>query len=136
MLLDSPAIISILLREPGWQQIQSRIELSPLVAVSAATLLETHMVLTNRIGKDALPIIEAFVQRVDAQIIPFAGSHWRLAAEAFVRFGKGRHKAAFNFADCIVYATAVQTDLPLLYKGNDFSQTDLPLSLPLSKDSA
>ena len=99
MLLDSSAIISILLREPAWQQIQSRIELSTLVAVSAATLLETHMVLTNRIGKS-------------------------------------RHKAAFNFADCIVYATAVQTELPLLYKGKDFSQTDLPLSLPLSKDSA
>ena len=128
MLLDSSAIIAVLLKQPGWQQIQSRIELSKLVVVSAATLLETHMVLTNRIGKDALPLVDAFVQRVEAQMIPFTEAHWHLAAGAFIRFGKGRHKAALNFGDCIVYATAKQTELPLLFKGGDFTQTDLPLS--------
>lgn len=70
MVLDSSAIIAVLLQQPGWQQIQSRIELSKLVAVSDGKLLETHMVLTNHIGKDAFPLVEAFIQRAEAKINP------------------------------------------------------------------
>ena len=95
---------------------------------SAATLLETRIVLTNRIAKDPLLIIEALVQKGEVHIIPFAESRWQISAEAFVRFGKSRHKAALNFGDCIACATAIQTELPLPFKGNDFSQTDLPPS--------
>lgn len=126
ILLDSSAILALLLREPGWDRLASVLdgaEASP--AVSAASLLETHLVLTNRTGKDAMPLLEAFLRQIDAQIVPFSESHWRLAAAAFLRYGKGRHKASLNFGDCIVYATAKQTGLPLLFLGDDFARTDV-----------
>lgn len=125
MLLDSSVIVALLTRESGWEQIASTIENSDSIFVSSATLLETYIVLTSRSGKDATALIEVFVAQIGAEIIPFSQSLWPIAAAAFFRFGKGRHKAALNFGDCIVYATARQAGLPLLFRGNDFSRTDL-----------
>lgn len=126
MLLDSSALIAIMLQEPGWESLRDRIDEADVIAINAATLLETHMVLTNRTGKNALPLLEALLQETGAYVIPFTEAHWRLAAEAFLRFGKGRHRAALNFGDCIAYATAQQAQMPLLYKGSDFDRTDVP----------
>lgn len=127
MLLDSSAILAIVLQEPGWEALRDRIDhATGTVAVSAITLLETHIVLTNRLhGRDALPLIEALLAEIGVEVVPFTAGHWRLAAEAFLRYGKGRHPASLNFGDCAVYGTARGTDLPVLYKGDDFSKTDL-----------
>lgn len=125
MLLDTSAIVAVLLREPLSETLREQIDAARMVAVSSVTMLEAQIVLTNRMGRDALPTLEAFVSEVGAQIVPFTEVHWRLAAEAFIRFGKGRHPAALNFGDCIVYATARQTQLPLLFCGSDFARTDL-----------
>ena len=125
MVLDSSALIAVFLKEPGWEAVKDAMEAAELLTISAATLLETHMVLTSRTGKDALPLLEAFLRETNSQILPFAESHWRLAAQAFLRYGKGRHRAALNFGDCLAYATAKQTQMPLLYKGDDFDLTDL-----------
>ena len=81
--------------------------------------------LTNRIGRDALPLLEAFVGETGTEVIPFTESHWRLAAEGFLRYGKGRHAAVLNFGDCVAYAVARQTQMPLLFKGEDFPLTDV-----------
>ena len=97
MLLDSSAIVAVILQEPGWESIRDRIALAATIAVSAATLLESQLVLTNRTGKDALPLLDAFTREIGADVIPFTESHWRLAAEGYLRYGKGRHPAAFEF---------------------------------------
>jgi ribonuclease VapC len=125
MLLDSSAIVAVILKEPGWQALQERIDSADQIAIGAATLLEAHMVLTNRTGKDALPVLDAFTREIGAQVVPFTESHWRLAAEAYLRYGKGRHKAALNFGDCVAYATARAIQTPLLFRGGDFELTDV-----------
>jgi ribonuclease VapC len=125
MLLDSSAIVAVILKEPGWQTLQERIDAADKIAVGAATLLEAQLVLTNRTGKDALPILDAFTREIGAQVVPFTESHWRLAAEGYLRYGKGRHPAALNFGDCMVYATARVTQMPLLFMGGDFELTDV-----------
>jgi len=125
LLLDSSAVIGVILREPGWEILRDRMETADGTAISAATLLETHLVLTSRTGRDALPLLDAFTLELGVQVIPFTESHWRLAAEAFLRYGKGKHPAALNFGDCIVYATARSTQMPLLLKSRDFELTDV-----------
>ena len=59
-------------------------------------------------------------------VIPFTEDHWRVAVEAYTRFGKGRHAAALNFGDCLTYAVARLAERPLLFVGGDFAKTDLP----------
>jgi ribonuclease VapC len=122
--LDSSALIALFLQEPGWEALQHRVDEAETIAISAATLLETQMVLTNRTGRDALPLLEAFILETGVEVIPFTQFHWRMAAQAFLRYGKGRHRAALNFGDCIAYATAKEAQMPLLYKGEDFERTD------------
>jgi len=109
-----------MLKEPGWQLIRDRIDEAESTVVSAPTMLEAHIVLTNRTGKDALPLLDAFLNAIGGQVIPFTEAQWRLAAEGYLRYGKSRHSAALNFGDCIVYGTARATQLPLFFKGDDF----------------
>src|SRR5437868_4507584 len=106
MLLDSSAVVAVMLKEAGWEILRDRSDEVDSIAISAATLLETHMVLTNRTRSDALPLLDAFTREVGVQVIPFTESHWRAAAAGFLRYGKGRHPAGLNFGDCIAYATA------------------------------
>jgi ribonuclease VapC len=75
VLLDSSAIIALLLRESGWEVLQQQIDAAGSIAVGAATLLEAHMVLTGRTGKDALPLIDAFLSELSAEVVPFTASH-------------------------------------------------------------
>jgi ribonuclease VapC len=73
-------------------------------------------------------LLASFLQEFEISILPFGVFHWEEASEAFRRFGKGRHPAALNFGDCLTYATAKLAGRPLLFIGNDFSQTDLDLA--------
>jgi ribonuclease VapC len=68
------------------------------------------------------------VQEASLAIIPFTEDHWRVAVEAYARFGKGRHAASLNFGDCLTYAVARLAERPLLFVGSDFAKTDLPLA--------
>ena len=77
--------------------------------------------------KEAVGInhVEDLVAQFEIQAVPFTPGMAHLAADAFHRFGRGRHKAALNYGDCMSYALAKSLDAPLLYKGNDFALTDL-----------
>jgi ribonuclease VapC len=125
VLLDSSAIVAVMLREPGWEILRDRIDGAGSIEIGAPTLLEAHLVLTNRTGRDALPLLDAFTREIGAQVIPFTEAHWRAGAEGFLRYGKGRHGAGLNFGDCMAYGAARVTGLPLLYKGADFGLTDV-----------
>ena len=125
MILDSSAILAILLREPGLERIVDAIATAPKLAIGAPTLTETAIVLENRIGDNARSILIHFMHEWKIEIIPFGEHHWQEAVIAYSRYGKGRHKAALNFGDCMTFAIAKLSGQPLLCTGNNFSKTDL-----------
>lgn len=125
MILDTSAILAILLEEKGHEALLRKVLAVERKGVAAPVLLESSMVLTRRHDSAALSILDRWVRQFDVSVIPFGDVHWRAAAEAFLRFGKGRHPAALNFGDCMSYATAKLADRPLLYVGEDFAKTDI-----------
>ncbi len=125
MVLDSSAIVAILLLEPNHEELQAKIESAPGVAIGAPTLVETLMVLTGRVRGKPILALRELLRAAEAEVIPFSEDHSRVALEAYLRFGKGRHPAALNFGDCLSYATAFVARQPLLFVGNDFSETDI-----------
>jgi ribonuclease VapC len=129
LILDSSAIVSVIEGEDGSVDLAEALACAPGVAVGAPTLFETAIVLIAREGAAGRTGLVRFLDDNDVAAIPFGARHWTVAAEAFVRFGKGRHPARLNYGDCMTYATARLADDPLLCIGDDFSQTDLPLAL-------
>jgi len=128
LILDSSAIVAIFVREPGYEFLQAKLEAGSTRGIGAPTLVETGLVLTNRLKVSARNPLARFVREFEIQILPFSEAHWRQAFDAYGRFGKGRHKAALNFGDCLTYATAKVASHPLLCTGNDFPQTDLDIA--------
>jgi len=128
MILDSSAVVAIFMEEPEAEDLLAKLQQPGSIGIGAPTLVETSMVLTSRWRKDSAPILEKFLNELGALVLSFDEAHWRVASEAFLRFGKGRHPAALNFGDCMSYATAKIAGRPLLYIGADFPKTDLDLA--------
>lgn len=125
MILDSSAMVSVMLGEAGAEEIGRKVRTADLLAIGAPTLFETGMVMTVRRGEAGRDAVSSFLDALDIVVTPFDERHWRAAFAAFTRFGKGRHPAGLNFGDCLTYATARVAERPLLYVGNDFAQTDI-----------
>jgi ribonuclease VapC len=125
MVLDSSALFAMHLKEPGHEECFEKISKAAIVVIGAPTLLEAAMVLSARTKRDARSVIGRSLKQLRVQVIPFTEEHFDAAADAFLRYGKGRHPAALNFGDCMSYAVAFLSGLPLLYTGNDFAQTDI-----------
>jgi ribonuclease VapC len=128
VILDTSAILAIVFNEPEHEGYLRKIGAARSLGVGAPTLAESAIVLGARLGEDGPRHLAAIVQRSAAVVISFDPPHWRAAADAWLRFGRGRHPAALNFGDCLAYATARLAGEPLLCKGNDFSKTDLVLA--------
>jgi len=128
VILDSSALVAIALDEPERGDFIRAIDEARVVGVGAPTLAEAGIVLTARSGADASSILSELVATADAVIIEFGDAHWREALSAWSRFGRSRHPAGLNFGDCLAYATASVAGEPLLAKGDDFGQTDIPLA--------
>jgi ribonuclease VapC len=129
VVLDSSAIVAIHLKEPGCERlldvIDTAVGKSEALVIGVPTLLETAMILTARLGRDARPLLSVFLRRIDAEVVAFQQEHLDAAMMAFLRFGRGRHPAALNFGDCMAYAVASVAGMPLLFTGGDFSRTDI-----------
>lgn len=126
MIVDTSALVAVVMREPGHETILERLTgPSVVAAVGAPTLVELGIVLSARLDRDARPIVADLLELLDLGVIPFTDDHWPVAVRAFMRFGRGRHPAALNFGDCLTYAIASLADEPLLFVGDDFAQTDL-----------
>ena len=125
MILDASAIVAIVLKEDGHELMERKARLADALFIGAPTALEAAMVLSARIRSDARPLIAALLRRLGAEIVEFNQNHYEAALTAFLRFGKGRHPAALNFGDCVSYAMAEVSGLPLLCTGNDFARTDI-----------
>ena len=128
MILDSSAIVGIVLREPGYGGLVHKLAAAEALAVGAPTLTEAGIVLTARLGKDARGLLQGLLREWGAETVSFGEEHWREAVTAYARFGRARHKAQLNFGDCMAYAVAKLAHEPLLCTGGDFPKTDLDLA--------
>lgn len=125
MILDSSAIVAVLLAEPGHEKVLDRIKTATPVACGAPTVVEATIVLSSRLRRDARPLVNEFLREAEVEVVPFNSDHGDAAVHAFLRFGKGRHPASLNYGDAMAYAMARVSGLPLLYMGDDFARTDL-----------
>ena len=125
MILDTSALVAILYREPEAESFTQIIHEADQCRISVANHVELAMVIERQLGADAMRQAEMFFRRAGIVIEPVTLEHGELARQAFLDFGKGRHRAGLNFGDCFAYALAKATGEPLLFKGNDFAQTDV-----------
>jgi len=127
MILDASALLSLIFAEPAAEMIEERLQSAAGVGIGAPSLTEVALVLGSRLGRDPVPLLGRVLQEFGIAVIPFSEEHWAEAADAFMRYGKGRHPAALNFGDCMTYAVAKLSEQPLLAIGDDFPQTDLEM---------
>lgn len=125
MVLDTSAIIAILRDEPERRQFNEAIESAQTRSLSTASFVECSMILESRYGADGVRDLDLLIAKANVIQMPVDEEQAQLARRAFQKYGKGRHPAGLNFGDCFSYALARALDLPLLFKGNDFSQTDV-----------
>lgn len=126
MTVDSSALIAVLFSEPGYLDLVDTMLQADAVRVGAPTLAETGMVLAGRRGTPAGRELDDLVRELGITVVPFGEAEWQAALQAYARFGRGRHKAALNFGDCLAYATAAVAGDTLLFVGDDFTRTDIP----------
>jgi len=125
MVIDSSALVAILLGEPEADCLTTALAADPVRCISAFSVLETSVVLYRRKGTEAVAEFEDLLADLGIEIVPFDAVQARAARVAYERFGKGLHPASLNLGDCCSYALASIRKQPLLYKGDDFPQTDL-----------
>jgi ribonuclease VapC len=128
VILDTSALLAVYFGEPERDEFLHKIGVAAVVGVGSPTLAETALVLASRVGEAGPRHLARLVERAGLVIVSFDASHWHVAAESWLRFGRGRHEAALNFGDCLTYATAHLAGRPLLCKGGDFAKTDLVLA--------
>ena len=125
MIVDTSAIVAILKQEPDAAIYQNAMDTASTRSMSACNFLELAVVVEGRAGADAMRQAEALLRAAEVKIEPFTEEQARIAHQAFCDFGKGRHPAGLNFCDCFAYALARTLREPLLFKGDDFSKTDV-----------
>ncbi len=125
MVLDTSALLAILGNEPERRAFNEAIEAADANYMSVATFVEVSIVVEARKGAEGLRDLDLFIERAGIELVGVDIEQGRTARQAFSRFGKGRHPAGLNFGDCFSYALARMRRERLLFKGNDFSRTDL-----------
>ena len=125
MIIDTSALLAILLDEPERHSFNQSIAAASSRVVSTATFVEASIVIESRFGVEGVRDLDLFLERAGIELAAVDEDQARVARRAFSRFGKGRHPAGLNYGDCFAYALATVLGEPLLYKGNDFSQTDV-----------
>jgi ribonuclease VapC len=131
MVIDTSAVVAILRQESGAEGLLSRLTAAGSRRISAASLLETAIVLESKSGEKGSEQLDLFLARAQIEVEPVTAEHARIARNAWRRYGKGSgHLARLNFGDCFSYALAQSLGEELLYKGADFTQTDLAHSEP------
>ena len=124
MVIDTSAVVAVLLNEANAPRITQAMETGSPRLFSAANLLEA-IVIESRKGENGGRELDLLIYRADIEIVPLDQDQAEIARIAWRRFGKGRHPAALNYGDCFAYALAKSRRLPLLFQGDDFSQTDI-----------
>jgi len=130
MVIDTSAIVAIFFGERDAGVYRDCIAEDPVRLISAATFLEAAMVIEGRFGEAGGTELDLWSHKAGLEIVAVTSEHADQARRAWRRFGKGRHPAGLNYGDCFSYALARLTGETLLYKGNDFSKTDISSACP------
>jgi ribonuclease VapC len=130
IVLDSSAILAILLQEPDAAAFANALAANPQRVMSTGTYLELVVVTERRSGPRLRAFMDEIVGDASIELRPFDALQSKVAADAFVRFGREKHPAALNYGDCFSYALAKSLDVPLLFKGGDFALTDVRSAIP------
>ena len=125
MIVDTSALLAVLFQKEDAPRFETLIAASSC-RMSVANVLEAAMVVEGRGGRPAGDALDAFLASADITAMPISTDQLDIAREAWRRYGKGNHPAALNFGDCFAYALASTENEPLLFKGGDFAQTDVP----------
>jgi len=125
VIIDSSALLAILYQETDADVFARAIAGAPQRLMSAANYLETAIVIDRQRGLAAGRQFDRLVVSAEIEVEPVTQIHADIARQAYLEFGKGKHAAALNFGDCFSYALARSLELPLLFKGEDFSRTDI-----------
>jgi ribonuclease VapC len=129
IVVDSSALLAIYFDEPENLQFAELLISADSSRIGAPNLVEASMVAEGRHGEAGCRQLDRIIANLGIDIVAFEPAHVLAAREAFRRFGKGQHRASLNFGDCCAYALAKTLNLPLLFKGNDFTLTDLKRAL-------
>ena len=125
MIVDTSAIVAVLMTEPDAEQIAKALGEAPARLISAVTRVELSLVIEGRKGEPGRQDLERLLGSGGFEVVSVTPHHADLAIEAFRRYGKGRHPAGLNIGDCFSYALAMASEQPLLFKGSDFAKTDV-----------
>ena len=125
MVLDTSALLVLLLDEPEAEAYRAVLEEEETRLVSAATLLETGIVIEARKGEAGGRELDLLIHKAGIDVVPVDAEQVAEARRAYRRFGRGRHAAGLNLGDVFAYALARTSGEPLLFKGDDFSKTDV-----------
>jgi len=129
MVIDASALLAILLGEPEAEDFSKRIAGDPKRLVGALSALEAAIVIHARKGPSGIRELDLLLHSANATVVSLDSDQVQLARVAYEKYGKGHHPAALNLGDCCSYALARSSGEPLLFKGNDFSKTDVPMVL-------
>jgi len=125
MVVDTSAIVALLMNEPEADDIELALDEDPVRLFSAASLLEAAIVVEARMGEPGGRELDLLLHKARIELVAVTPEQAEVARSAWRRFGRGRHEAGLNFGDCFAYALAATTGEPLLCKGEDFSRTDV-----------
>ena len=127
---DSSALMAVLRAEPDAERYADALQRLDPLHISAGTLIEVGTVVLHKRGERRLPELYELVEFSQIEVVPLSEAHARIAIDAYRRYGKcTQHPAQLNFGDCFSYALAKALDQPLLFKGNDFTKTDIRSAL-------
>ena len=125
IVVDASALAAIFFMEPDAPKFLQALQQTPHAWMSAANYLEVAIIIDNRHAPEQMADLDLFLAEAELEIVPVTAGQARVARDAYRRFGRDNHPAGLNFGDCLAYALAKERDLPLLFKGEDFPQTDL-----------
>lgn len=127
MIVDTSALIAILLNEPDAEEFEEALAESSSTAISVASALECSIVIAHKLGDAALIELDNLFRVAEITKVAVSETQFFIARAAYLRYGKGRHRAGLNFGDTFSYALAVDRDEELLFKGDDFGYTDVKI---------
>ena len=128
MILDSSAVIAVLRDEPEARDFVTAMKAARARKISAVSYVESAIVIDSGRSPIASRRFDEFFRTTKVSIEGVTPRQAEIARDAYRDFGKGRHKAGLNFGDCFAYALAKDLDEPLLFKGSDFSETDVSIA--------
>jgi ribonuclease VapC len=125
MVIDTSALLAILFDEAERHVFNQKIASDAIRLMSAASYLETAIIIDDRLGYEGGRDLKLFMTEAEIEVVPVTLEHAEAARDAYRAYGRGNHPARLDFGDCFAYALAKLSGEPLLFKGDDFTRTDI-----------